>query len=942
MTTSLFSRAYLGCWLMVLLPVVLSSQSADMRLRLQQEGANLSLDHPSSPTHLSFQFPAEGLELNGLSIQDKAQNFWQIYGIAWEITSPEKLELLSERRDQYGGSHLIFQQQEREVPILGAELALHFSAAGRLLSGGGFFVLPQVLTELPLPAQAAFTLADLRYQLKDYPADGQWQIASQESFFIVPALFDPLAPKRAYSGYRIHLEDDAGLQELELLYNPRRPQESYLFPMHCDILDRDLYTNNTNSGNLIWSEGDAFPGFLNTNQQDLLVQTEQTYNLFFRSFGRDSYDDEGGTMNIVYDANLITECPNARAGNTVTFYCANTIADDVTAHEWAHVYIRNTSALIYAFESGAVNEAFADIFGEVVDLINGTGNDAGIGNLRTSCLENNTRWKIGEDGVGFGSHIRDMAFPNCRNDPDDRSDSFYDCSTGELSSVHNNSGLVNRAFTLLVDGGIHNGVTINGIGLTKATHIFGHTMLYFHTRATDIHALGDQLRMAANDLVGEDLLDLTTVNMVAGSSGLTITAADLAELDSAIAAVELQLPTSCSISPLLDPNTPDLCASDTGQQIFAEDWENGIGDWTLEQAPVDTNTWEARDWELAPLLPDGRPGQGMYAPSPFSLYCDTNLQNGSIRLISPVISVPNAVTDIKLSFTHYLSIEENYDGGIVFYRRNNGSWRELDDDDFLFNGYNRSLMTQLVSDNPYAGFWAFSGADDYSTSGNWGTSHADLTGLGIRAGDNFQLAWYLATDGCDGWLGWYLDEIVVAYCNVLLPVDLTDFQASPAPASIQLNWRTENEVANLGFWLERSTDGRQFNDLVWMPATAQEGEGAAYSYLDLAVQAGQNYYYRLRQVDQDGSQHYSTIVNARWGRSTDAGLVVAPNPNNGTTFVSWGDETVQKRLELYSLDGRLLQVWDAVSSGQQLTIQHPQAGIYLLRSGAEVRRIVLH
>jgi hypothetical protein len=69
-------------------------------------------------------------------------------------------------------------------------------------------------------------------------------------------------------------------------------------------------------------------------------------------------------------------CPNASWNGVYTSYCAGVSPDDVVGHEWTHAYTQFTHNLIYQWQPGALNEAYSDIFGEVVDLLNGTGSDA--------------------------------------------------------------------------------------------------------------------------------------------------------------------------------------------------------------------------------------------------------------------------------------------------------------------------------------------------------------------------------------------------------------------------------------------------------------------------------------------------------------------------------------------------------------------------------------
>ncbi len=107
----------------------------------------------------------------------------------------------------------------------------------------------------------------------------------------------------------------------------------------------------------------------------------------------------------------------------------------------------------------------------------GTGTDA------------STRWLLGEDdtAVGLTGALRDMFDPPCYFNPGKVTDAFYGCGTADAGGVHNNSGVPNHAYALIVDGGTYNGQTITGIGLTKAAHIY-------LPRGDRLSALGLQLR----------------------------------------------------------------------------------------------------------------------------------------------------------------------------------------------------------------------------------------------------------------------------------------------------------------------------------------------------------------------------------------------------------------------------------------------------------------
>src|SRR5690606_17500073 len=156
----------------------------------------------------------------------------------------------------------------------------------------------------------------------------------------------------------------------------------------------------------------------------------------------------------------------------------------VIAHEWGHAYTEYTSGLIYAYQSGAMNEAFSDIWGETIDLLNNYEDDDDDQSLRTSC-NSSDRWRMGEDATAFGGAIRDMWNLCCNRDPGKLTDRQFYCGEGDGAGVHSKSGIPNHTYAPLAVGGTYNWETIIGIGSTKAAHIFSSTQGEYLTASTD-------------------------------------------------------------------------------------------------------------------------------------------------------------------------------------------------------------------------------------------------------------------------------------------------------------------------------------------------------------------------------------------------------------------------------------------------------------------------
>ncbi len=134
------------------------------------------------------------------------------------------------------------------------------------------------------------------------------------------------------------------------------------------------------------------------------------------------------------------------------------------------------------------------------------------------------------------------------------------------------------------------------------------------------------------------------------------------------------------------------------------------------------------------------------------------------------------------------------------------------------------------------------------------------------------------------------------WSETLLPVQLASFSALRVQESVQLTWTTLSELNNFGFFIERRGDaGPVFAEVpgAFVPGHGTTLEPRAYSFVDNAVSPG-IWYYRLRQVDLDGTSTYSEAVKVYIVTSvqtnTPAGFSLGqnyPNPFNPSTTIDF-------------------------------------------------------
>jgi hypothetical protein len=94
----------------------------------------------------------------------------------------------------------------------------------------------------------------------------------------------------------------------------------------------------------------------------------------------------------------------------------------------------------------------------------------------------------------------------------------------------------------------------------------------------------------------------------------------------------------------------------------------------------------------------------------------------------------------------------------------------------------------------------------------------------------------------------------------VLPVTLVNFTALKKENNVELNWLTSSEINNMGFDLERSIDGKNWNKIYFAPGRGTYFSRTNYSFTDEnAFEAGKVLFYRLKQQDFNGVFEYSTV-----------------------------------------------------------------------------------
>ncbi len=219
-----------------------------------------------------------------------------------------------------------------------------------------------------------------------------------------------------------------------------------------------------------FTDADNFWDNTNANQDEIATDAhwgaEKTYDYYFQKFGRNSYDGNGAKIRsyVHYSSNYNNAFWNGSVmtygdGNGSVFYPLTCL--DVCAHEVTHAVTTNTAALVYSYESGALNESFSDIFGNSIEKF---------------AKPNQFNWRLGEEITPSGTGIRHMGSPDALWHSDTYKGTLWYSGAGDNGGVHTNSGVQNYWYYLLCEGGIgkndlNDSFWVDSMGMLKAEQI---------------------------------------------------------------------------------------------------------------------------------------------------------------------------------------------------------------------------------------------------------------------------------------------------------------------------------------------------------------------------------------------------------------------------------------------------------------------------------------
>ncbi|HXG00714.1 MAG TPA: T9SS type A sorting domain-containing protein, partial [Bacteroidota bacterium] len=439
--------------------------------------------------------------------------------------------------------------------------------------------------------------------------------------------------------------------------------------------------------------------------------------------------------------------------------------------------------------------------------------------------------------------------------------------------------------------------------------------------------------------------------------------------------------------------------SGTWMDIYAQRINaSGALQWSTNGVPICTASYTGFMFRTALVVGDGAGGAIIAWNDPRSgsndIYAQRINSSGTVQWTADGVAVCTETGDQS-----DLSIASDGSGGAII------AWKDLR------NGSNYDLYAQRINGSGTAQ-WTANGVAIASIAGNQtapmvlsqGSSGAIITWVDLRSGgsdiyaQNMDLAgvaqWTangvpvctatgtqnsssLVSDGSGGAIVCWQDarngssnnDIFASrlFSNGTLPVQLASFTARHVPGTLQvlLEWMTLSEINNYGFYVERRKHTEQrFREIPnsFVPGHGTTVQPQYYAFLDSTITDAGTYYYRLRQVDLDGTTHYlpEITIDVVTSVANEARPLFfrleqnSPNPFNPATRIRFSipDGTIRQAVSLRVFDvlgrevallvnedlqpGTYSAMWDAGSM---------PSGVYFYRltmgSNTAVKRMLL-
>lgn len=192
-----------------------------------------------------------------------------------------------------------------------------------------------------------------------------------------------------------------------------------------------------------------------------------------------------------------------------------------------------------------------------------------------------------------------------------------------------------------------------------------------------------------------------------------------------------------------------------------------------------------------------------------------------------------------------------------------------------------------------------------------------------------------------------VEDYPISITAFSLPVELVDIKATvTANKSVEISWTTASEFNNDFFDVQRkSQDGTTWETIGQVDGFGNSRQAISYVFMDTKPFSGENYY-RLNQVDFDGSSEYSPTVMAKLESvkiEKESSYTLFPNPAKSEIWIKADENNNEAKntpVDIYTITGEKILSETLQSQIQRLDLTAYQNGMYLIKIGSKTFRIL--
>lgn len=162
--------------------------------------------------------------------------------------------------------------------------------------------------------------------------------------------------------------------------------------------------------------------------------------------------------------------------------------------------------------------------------------------------------------------------------------------------------------------------------------------------------------------------------------------------------------------------------------------------------------------------------------------------------------------------------------------------------------------------------------------------------------------------------------------DVTLPVDMVSFVAEKVSQTVQLRWHVANELNTDHYDIEQSLDGTKFTKVGTVIARGSGDGSNTYDFTDVNPTLKKNNFYRIKQVDKDGTYTYSIIRLVKFKSET----LITVTPNPATNVIKVYTTQSPLNIHLYDAGGRKMASQVIINGTGEFNISRFNRGSYIL------------